>query len=165
MWKIKPYLNDSRGMTLLEVLVFTLIIGIMAGVAVPTVNKAIGKFKLRNAANELRSDIRILRNTAITERKSPYISFYVEGESNPENIYVLKKNYSTTMKRVDLPDGISLKGSTFNTRLGFNPLGSTMYGGGTITLANKNGDLLYVIVAVTTGRVRIDTKPPLNWTE
>ena len=165
MSRFRPYLNDSRGMTLIEVLICVLILGIVTALVMPTATSAMHKFKLRDAAKQLQADIRWLQNEAITKRKQPYISFYVEGKSTPPNIYVLKQDYSTTIRRVDLPKGIRLIGSTFNPRLEFSSQGSTRYGGGTLTLTNENDDLLYVIVAVGTGRVRIDTKPPLNWIE
>ena len=71
-------------------------------------------------------------------------------------------------KQTELIDDIILKGvDLFNTNftdnnLYFYPNGVPSMGG-TITLKNKRGKVLYVIMTPVTARVRISPEPPENW--
>jgi hypothetical protein len=49
-----------------------------------------------------------------------------------------------------------------NNRVNFNPNGSPSMGG-TVTLKNKRGKELYVIMTPVTARVRVSPDPPENW--
>ncbi|MBS4020812.1 MAG: type II secretion system protein [Dethiobacter sp.] len=148
---------NRRGVTLIEMLVVIMIVGILAGVAVPVARQS-SLWPLRAAANELAVRIRATRHMAIVEGSTCHIIFH---EFN--NRYKLE--YPGGSSWVSLPEGINYAANNFPLSLDGRP---TLYfrytgapnRGGHVALKDRKGNKLYVIVTPVTGRVRIDTAPP-----
>lgn len=127
--------------------------------------------RLSTAAALVAQDIRLTQQLNMNQDATYLINFDCQN-----NKYYITRLTKVT-KRVNLPAGIELVRTNFDfddtasngydNRLGFNTRGepirknSGYLYGGHVVLRDKNGKLLYVIVASITGRVRIDTNPPL----
>lgn len=78
------------------------------------------------------------------------------------NRYRVYRGADEVVKDVQL-DNIKLDDTNFTDhRLEFYPTGVPSMGG-TVTLKNKNGKYLYVIMTPVTARTRVSATPPENW--
>jgi prepilin-type N-terminal cleavage/methylation domain-containing protein len=59
-----------RGFTLLELLIVLVVIGLVAGVGIPRLERLSPKYSLRAAAREIASKLEYLRSTSIFQRKT-----------------------------------------------------------------------------------------------
>lgn len=59
----------ARGMTLLEILVVLVIIGLIAGIAIPILGKGVSGTELRSAARQVAAGLRAARSTAVASRQ------------------------------------------------------------------------------------------------
>lgn len=158
----------SNGFTFLETIVVLVISTLFVLFSFATV-KHFNSQKLNAAAAIIAEDIRLTQQLNMKQDGVYTMIFdYVN-----ERYYI--KRYTATYKKVDLPTGIDLVFTNFDfdndpnngsdNRLFFNTRGEPVringsLAGGHLSLKDKNGNFLYVIVASITGRVRIDTSPP-----
>jgi len=148
--------NRNKGYTLIELIVVVGIISLLLGLSLNGLYNLIQWSKLNRAAAVLSSE---LKNT---QSKAFYEGVYYKLQFMPSldryRIY----------KQTELIDDIILKDiDLFNTNftnnnLYFYPNGVPSMGG-TVTLKNKRGKILYVIMIPVTARVRISPNPPENW--
>ncbi len=111
--------------------------------------------KLNAAASVVAEDIRLVQQLDMNQDVVPYTVLF----NYQEDIYIIKKGVYT-YKEVQLPKGVDLVYTNFkNNELRFDRKGDPNCGGH-LSLRDKNGNFLYVIVASLTGRVRIDKIPP-----
>lgn len=96
----KPKLfNDGvSGFTLLELAVTIFIIGILASISIPVFSTLIPDYKLRNAAQELYSDMHLAKMNAIKEQTKYKIVFLTGINSS----YILKKANGSVEKTATL---------------------------------------------------------------
>ncbi len=147
----------NSGLTLLEMMVVLMIMGILTATAVPLTRHA-SYWSLQGAARVLASQIRETRHKAIMEGRTCYIVFYVFSGR-------YKLEYPEGNIWVRLPEGVDYAANNFPLVLDGRP---TLYfrytgapnRGGHVGLKDKKGNKLYVIVTPVTGRVRIDKVPP-----
>jgi prepilin-type N-terminal cleavage/methylation domain-containing protein len=154
------FLKSVKGFTVVELAVVIVIMGILVGFAAPNYQAQIARYRAYSAAREMVGEIRAVQQKAIAEEEASYnILFDVANEC-----YYVRKG-DTTLKTVTVENGVVystnfLYNGTLN-KLGFSATGRPLSRGGTVTLQNKYGEIYYVIVAVHSGRVRIDkTVPP-----
>ena len=148
--------NRNKGYTLIELMVVIGIISLLLGLGINGLGYLIQWNKLNTAAALLSSE---LKNT---QSKAFYEGVYYKLQFLPSldkyRIY----------KQTELIDDIILKDiDLFNTNftnnnLYFYPNGVPSMGG-TVTLKNKRGKVLYVIMTPVTARVRVSPEPPENW--
>jgi len=67
--------SDQRGMTLVEILVVTAVVGILFAIALPAVNTHIARQELRGAAREVVEVLRDARSAAVDEGVPRYVVF------------------------------------------------------------------------------------------
>lgn len=150
--------RQNRGFTVIELLTVLAIMAIMAAVVLPRVT-VLSRWKLESAAKGLASDLRLVRQEAITTGQVSRVVFYVFT-----NRYQVRLPGED--RWVNLPEGVSYEGST--TFLGnppnvhFNKQGHPS-GGGTVIFKSDQGEKRYIIVTPVTGRVRISKVPPEHW--
>jgi Tfp pilus assembly protein FimT len=132
------------------------IMSIVTVIALPHIDHVIQHQKLHNEAQRLAWVLRSARQQAITSGVSSRVEFYYYT-----NRYDV--NYQT---RYFLPDGITYRAKpTFihqgshNIYCIFAPSGAPSPGG-TVCLTNRNGELIYIIVNLPAGRVRVSDTPP-----
>jgi len=149
-------INRTKGYTLIELMVVVGIISLLLGLGINGLDYLIQLNKLNRAAALISSE---LKNT---QSRSFYEGVYYKLQFLPS----LDKY--RVYRQTELIDDIILKDiDLFNTNftdnnLYFYPNGVPSMGG-TITLKNKRGKILYVIITPVTARVRVSPNPPENW--
>ena len=169
--------NNSKGFTLVEIIIVVVILGIAAVLAVPTLSNA-ADIQVRSAANRIAADLDYAKNLAITHQRTYSIVFNPSGEayeiqdesgspvSNPltGNDFVVDFSTDNRLNRVDLVSA-DFDSDSSNT-MTFDYLGSPYSGtdttaplnSGTITLGAA-GFTLYVKVEPVTGYVMVEETP------
>jgi len=148
--------NHSKGYTLIELMVIVGIIALLLGLSLNGLDYLIQWNKLNTAAALLSSELKNTQSRAFYEGVYYKIDFWA-----PLNRYRI-------YKQTELIDDIILKDiDLFNTnftnnKVYFYPNGVPSMGG-TVTLKNRRGKILYVIMTPVTARVRISPDPPENW--
>ena len=100
-------LRSQHGVTLLEVLVALVLLGITSAFASALVVERVRAARSRVAADQLAVDLRSARLAAISNRKP--VSLVVS--TDPANAYEYTDGQGT-LRRVDLPDGVRIVSST-----------------------------------------------------
>ena len=134
---------QSRGMTLLEVIVVIAILGILTAICIP--KNTIRKYNLHSQAKLLTNEIRMIRYKTMTEGGSPIISL------NRNNYKILEG--SSHIKTVELGDNISLNNIVKMKKIRFSPSGSPR-DAGSIRIEDKiTTDYYDITIVPYTGRV------------
>ena len=148
--------NRSRGFTIIELIVIVAIILVLTTLSVNGLSNLLQWNKLNTIAIQLRADLRLAQANAFYEGVYYKIEFWTA--LNRYRIYKQTELY----KDVQLED-VNLFNTNFTgNNLYFYPSGVPSQGG-TVTLKNNRGKVLYVIMTPVTARIRISTKPPENW--
>jgi len=148
--------NRNNGFTLIELIVVVVIISLLLGLGINGLDYLIQWNKLNVTAGLLSSELKNTQSRAFYE--GVYYKLQFMPSSDKYRIY----------KQTELIDDIILKDiDLFNTNftnnnLYFYPNGVPSMGG-TVTLKNKRGKILYVIMTPVTARVRVSPNPPENW--
>jgi len=148
--------NCTKGFTLIELMVIVLVICLLLGISINGLNHLIQWSKLNKAAALLSSQLKNIQSMA----------FY-EGVYYKMQFWPALDRYRV-YKQTELVEDIILEDVTlFNTNFTDNNLYFYPSGvpgqGGTVTLKNKIGKILYIIMTPVTARVRVSTEPPENW--
>ena len=153
---MKHSTNRNKGFTLIELMVVVGIISLLLALSLNGIYNLIQWNKLNTGAALLSSELKNTQSRA----------FY-EGVYYKLQFWPTLDRYRT-YKQTELIDDIILKDiDLFNTNfidnnLYFYPNGVPSMGG-TVTLKNKRGKILYIIMTPVTARVRISPEPPENW--
>ena len=148
--------NRNKGYTLIELMVVIGIISLLLGISINGINNLIQWSKLNTAATLLSSELKNTQSRAFYEGVYYKLQFWPTLDRF--RIYKQTELY----KDIQLED-INLFNTNFtDDNLYFYPNGVPGQGG-TVTLKNKKGKVLYVIMTPVTARVRISPEPPENW--
>ena len=148
--------NRTKGYTFIELMVVVGIISLLLGLGVNGLDYLIQWNKLNTAAGLLSSELKNTQSRAFYEGVYYKLQFWPSLDRY--RVY----------KQTELIDDVILKGiDLFNTNftdnnLYFYPNGVPSMGG-TVTLKNKRGKVLYIIMTPVTARVRVSPNPPENW--
>jgi len=148
--------NQNKGYTLIELMVVLGIIVLLLGISISGLINLVQWSKLNRSAALLGSQLKNVQSQAFYEGVYYKINFW-----EPLDRYRI-------YKQTELAEEIILKDiDLFNTNFTddnvyFYPNGVPSMGG-TVTLKNKRGKILYVIMTPVTAKVRISTEPPENW--
>jgi prepilin-type N-terminal cleavage/methylation domain-containing protein len=153
--------NRTKGYTLIELMVVVGIISLLLALSLNGIYNLIQWNKLNTAAALLSSELKNTQSRAFYQGVYYKIEFYATFDCPTLNKYKIFKG-SELYKEIKL-DGVELFKTNFtDNRVRFLPNGSPSMGG-TITLKNKRGKVLYAIMTPVTARVRVSTEPPDNW--
>lgn len=154
--------NDrNKGYTLIELMVVVGIISLLLGLSLNGLNNLVQWNKLNTAAALLSSELKTTQSRAFYEGVYYKIEFYPTFNCPTLNKYKIFKE-SELYKEIKL-EGVELFKTNFTkNKVFFYPSGVPGQGG-TVTLKNKKGKVLYVIMTPVTARVRISPEPPENW--
>ncbi len=148
--------NRNKGYTLIELMVVVGIISLLLGLGINGLDYLIQWNKLNTTAALLSSELKNTQSRAFYEGVYYKLQFWPTLDRY--RVY----------KQTELIDDIILKDiDLFNTNFTddnvyFYPNGVPSMGG-TVTLKNKRGKILYVIMTPVTARVRVSPEPPENW--
>ncbi|MEW5785660.1 MAG: GspH/FimT family protein [Bacillota bacterium] len=152
----------SPAFSIIELLCVLAILALLAAIAAPAlVNTGQGR-NLEIAARKLALDMRRTQQAAITSGLTSYIEFRFYGSS-----YRVFDNAAGERFTVRLPEGVSFQIINFpivsgTQNLYFHRSGAPSQGG-TVSMIDQQGAVLYIIVTPATGRVRISEQPPDSW--
>jgi len=137
--------NRNKGYTLIELMVVIGIISLLLGLGINGLDYLIQWNKLNATAGLLSSELKNTQSRA----------FY-------EGVY-FKLQYMPSLDRYRIYKQTELINTNFtDDKVYFYPNGVPSMGG-TVTLKNKRGKVLYVIMTPVTARVRVSPEPPENW--
>ena len=148
--------SHSKGYTLIELIIVIGIISLLLGLSINGINNLIQWSKLNTAATLLSSELKNTQSRAFYEGVYYKLQFWPTLDRY--RIYKETELY----KEIQLKD-VNLFNTNFtDDNLYFYPNGVPGQGG-TVTLKNKKGKVLYVIMTPVTARIRISPEPPENW--
>jgi len=156
---MKRSTNRTKGYTLIELMVVVGIISLLLGLSLNGLYNLIQWSKLNTAAALLSSELKDAQSRAFYEGVSYKIDFWEPLDRY--RIYKLEEVYEV-YKDIQLEDIDLFNTNYTDDKVYFYPNGVPSMGG-TITLKNKRGKILYVIMTPVTARVRISAEPPENW--
>ncbi len=153
---MKRSTNRTKGYTLIELMVVIVIISLLLGLSLNGLYNLMQWNKLSIAAALLSSELKDAQSKAFYQGVYYKLQFWPTLDRY--RIY----------KQTELIDDIILEDiDLFNSnytddKVYFYPNGVPSMGG-TVTLKNKRGKNLYVIMTPVTARVRVSPDPPENW--
>jgi len=152
--------NRNKGYTLIELMVVVGIIALLLGLSLNGLNNLIQWSKLNTAAALLSSELKNTQSMAFYEGIYYKIDFWESLDRY--RIYKQKEVYYEVYKDIQLEDIDLFNTNYTDDKVYFYPNGVPSMGG-TVTLKNKIGKVLYVIMTPVTARVRVSPEPPENW--
>jgi len=148
--------NRNKGFTLIELMVVVGIISLLLGLGINGLDYLIQWNKLNTSAALLSSELKDIQSKAFYEG----VWYKIEFQPTYERYKIFKE---TELERKVQLENIDLFHTNFtDNRVRFLPNGFPSMGG-TVTLKNKRGKVLYVIMTPVTARVRVSPEPPENW--
>lgn len=96
------HLRNRRGITMIEMMITVVIIGIVSGMAMPRFQKAYERMQFRSTDREIYSRMRYARSQAITE-KEPY---GIKINMDAKTITLFKDIYNTGAHTFDVGDSV-----------------------------------------------------------
>ena len=148
---------NRKGVTLLELIVVIVIIGIGAVLFAPNIGAWLPNYRLRSAARDIVSTMRTAQMRAVSTNLTYQVSFTLPAS------YVLQHQTTNEGANQTLPAGISISAINFTgNNAVFNP--NSTSSSGSITLQNTRGTVRRLTVTSSTGRVTIQRVDELgNW--
>lgn len=133
---ISPVYLTKSGFSLIELLVVMLIMGVLLTIGLTSYNNYAKSQMVRNAALELKNDLRFAQNQALSGVKyescgsNPMVGWYVRLVVGASNYTINVRCSGTTgiiKKTVKLPDGVTVKSISAGQDIMFKPLSGVVF--------------------------------------
>lgn len=156
--------KTQKGVTMIEMVVVAVVIGLMAALAVPSFYNYSSKLEAKNTARNIVSTLRMARSKAISERVQYGVFFdathrryiYFKDLVNPGSF--LFEAGDSVVSDDTLTAKVNLGTNTFsNTTVVFTTSGSASTSGDLTVVPASGGDTFNINVLASTGRVKLST--------
>jgi type II secretion system protein H len=154
-------MKNERGVTLMELIIVVVIVGLMSAMAVPSFLNYTSKLQAKSTARDIVSTLRLARSKAVSER-NPYGVHFDAG--NRRYTFFKDKGDPTQytagtdslISQVALDRDVNYAGNTFtNAAVIFGTSGGASTSGD-LTIVPASGGFNYVVnVLASTGRVKL----------
>ena len=156
------YEKGYKGMTLLELMIGVVVLGVIAAMAAPQFGGVLPRLKFKNKSRDIVSDMRLARSDAISQR----VQFGLFFDSIQDRYIVFKDQINpdlftyefgdSVIKTVNLGQDASFYSCTFyNYTIVFKPDGSASSSGNVTIENNQGNDRADIDVLASTGRVKL----------
>ncbi len=154
--------NNSKGVTLIELVIVVVIISVVAAMAIPQFSRVVPRLEFKSASRDVVSDLRLARSLAIAQRTQFGLYF-----NSVQDQYIIFKDLvnpdaftfeagDSVIRIVTLDQNLSISSCSFtNYAIIFKPDGSASTTGDVVVGYNQGGDLANVNVLASTGRVKL----------
>ena len=159
--------HNRRGITVLELTIVTVVIGVIAALAIPQFDKVMERLKLKTAGRDVLSSMRLARSAAVSQKDQFGVYFdYYQNEyvlfhdvANPSS-FTYDYGSDSVILTNTMPKRVNLGYDTFpNSVVVFRPNGSAASSGQVMLYSYSEGDeylnLMAVDVLASTGRVKL----------
>lgn len=143
-------MERENGFTVIELIIVVSLLSFLSCIVIPSFHLA-ERAALKQAALELKTNIRYTQKRAIQDNKRYWLRFY-----DSQNLYTISSNvFGSPLKKIQLSPAIQMKEIVFSTpkEIKFTEKGTTG-SGGHLFLKTKNFKVK-ITVRPGTGRVRI----------
>jgi len=162
-------LTNKKGVTLLELIVVFIIIGIGAALLAPNIGAWLPNYRLRSAARDIVSTMRTAQMKAVSLSTEHRVSFDKAAneyllqikttQSAPNDWIPTWTNARAQQLQQKLPSGVTMTAVTFPEEDGkknaeFNPNSTSSTG--SMTLTNAKGKTRNITLTTATGRVKLE---------
>ncbi len=159
--------KSNRGITLVELMVIVVIIGIVAAMAAPRFSRTINRLKFRTSARDIVSKMRLARSNAITHKQP----FGISLDNSKMTLTMFVDTFNPSMCSFEsadsivsvdtLPEGFAYLGTDFGQMaVVYRPNGSASQTGRLFCMADHGPDGINIgvfHVLASTGRTKIES--------
>ena len=145
---------NKKGVTLIELIIIMLIIGVMAAFFAPNIGAWLPNFRLRSAARDIVSTMRTAQIKAVSTNLSYRVRFTLPSS------YILE--YRNTLNSwvpegitENFPSGITVAAINFNTGNTAEFNANSTSSSGSVRIQNNRGAIRLLTLTPSTGRVAI----------
>jgi prepilin-type N-terminal cleavage/methylation domain-containing protein len=154
--------SDQRGITFIELMTVVAVIGIMAAMAVPSFLTYMPKLRVKAAARDVVSQLRLARSKAVAERRPFGVAFNVGNGSvitfaDTDDPGSQSYSVSDSVIRTDtVSQDVALNSCTYaNNCVVFNSTGAASTSGDLQVVTGDGSIIMSINVLASTGRVRL----------
>lgn len=144
------------GFSLFELLVVLILLGIAAGLVMPSFVGGLGGLQAETAGRDLVTVMKAARSTAVAEQAVRRVILFDQETPDAPAEYVYTDEYEQPIKRFPLPKGISFKMTELPFVISFYSNGRSS--GGVVVLQNEQGRQVTIEVSPVTGYGRVVKK-------
>jgi type IV fimbrial biogenesis protein FimT len=156
--------KNSKGITLLELMIVTVMIGITSTLAIPSFEQGMDKLRLKTAGRDIVSDLRLARSSAVSQRYQFGIYFdliskqyvFFKDIANP-GAFTYDLGSDSVIVTKTPPSNVNFGSCSFsNFAVIFRPDGSASTSGSIELSSSEEGSGSFTVdVLSSTGRVKL----------